>query len=74
MSAAPKPMVFVKSVRLGEFVVSELLGLIKRELEREQKPALEKEWRQLRNVFNAFLLSEREVEIRVVPDEEDKEE
>lgn len=74
MSKAPNPMVFVKSVRLGKLAVSELVGLVRRELQKEENPPIEREFRQILHALSAFLLTDREVEIRVVPDEEDEEE
>ena len=73
MSAAPKPMVMLQSVKLGAFALTEVSRLVRKELDQPTHPPLEKEYRQLLHVFAALERTDREVELRVVPAEEDLE-
>jgi len=73
MSNAPKPMVMVQSVVLGEFAVNELSRLLKNAMDNKDEP-LQKEFIQLRMALRALENTGRKVELRVVPDAEDAEE
>ena len=70
---APKPMVMVQSVLLGEFTLSELSRLLRVAAENKDEPLKEEFW-QLHLSLRALEHTGRKVEIRVVPDAEDAEE
>lgn len=73
MSKAPKPMVFVESIVLGEEGLTELQRLVRNEMDKPDCP-VKQEMGQLRFALATMSYSGRKVELRVVPDEEDKEE
>ena len=73
MSNAPKPMVMVQSVVLGDYAVNELSRLLRVSAENKDEPLKEEFW-QLHMALRALERTGRKVELRVVPDEEDTEE
>ena len=72
MSNAQKPMVMVKSIELGEFAVNELSHLLHCAMQNKDAP-LAKEFQQLYMALRAMENTGRKIELRVVPDEEDRE-
>lgn len=72
MSAEQKPMVMVRSVRLGEFAVCELSRLLRVAANYKDEP-LQVEFLQLHSALRALEHTGRTVELRVVPDDEDME-